>query len=59
MTRPNKLCPMGFNNTLFTRTDYICLGAVCSWFNEETDKCAVVELAGKTEVKKTAKKKEA
>ena len=53
---PNKLCPMGFGNTLFTRTDYICLGTVCSWFNDETGKCAVAELAFKSEAKPEVKK---
>ena len=54
---PNKLCPMGFGNTLYSRTEQICLGTVCSWFNEETGKCAVSELSGKTEGKKSTKAK--
>ena len=56
MTIPDKLCPMAFGNSRHVRTECICLGGVCSWFVEETGKCAVAVLA-KVEAKKTVKAK--
>ena len=35
----NKLCPMGFNNTLFNRNACPCLGEMCMWFDKDNGVC--------------------
>lgn len=35
----NKLCPMGFNNTLFNRNACPCLGELCMWFDKDNGAC--------------------
>ena len=51
---PNKLCPMGFNRSGESKTESLCLGFVCAWFDKESGSCAVVKPAAKSTKSKKA-----
>lgn len=60
MVFPNKLCPMCFSGDP-ARTNSMCVGALCSWYDEAVGACAISALSGTTsgQKAKTAKKKPA
>ena len=57
MTIPDKLCPMCFGNSLFSRLECPCLGGVCMWFNEETGKCVLAPIKAEAAAKAKPKAK--
>ena len=59
MEMPNKLCPMGFNRPGESKTESLCLGFICAWFDRESGSCAVAKpsVAAKPAAKSTKPKK--
>lgn len=58
MTIPDKLCPMCFCNSRASRANSPCLGSLCMWFDDATNKCVgpvKAEAESKPKTKKAAK----